>query len=102
LVRIEVELAKDDLGAKLTDAKRAAILFLASAIGGTVTLALLLTAIALATPMPWLAAAILGAALLVASVVLAVLGVRAMPARPLQPTRERIDASIDTIKERIT
>jgi hypothetical protein len=102
LVRIEVELAKGDLGAKLTDAKRAGILFALSAIGATVTTALLLVAVALATPVPWLTAAIMGSVLLVAAIVLAVLGARALPAKPLQPTRDRIDASIDTIKERLT
>jgi hypothetical protein len=102
LVQIEVALAREDVTGKLAGLKTASLVLLASTVAFTTALSLLLAAVALAMPVPWLAATIIGAVVLVAAVVLAFVGVRSMPSKFLETTTDRVGSHIETIKERLT
>jgi protein-S-isoprenylcysteine O-methyltransferase Ste14 len=62
---------------------------------------LLLVAVTLALPVPWLAAVILAAVLLAAGVMLLAWGWRAFPKRPLAQTAGRIANDVTKVKERM-
>jgi hypothetical protein len=66
-----------------------------------VAVAMLLVGVALALPVPWLAAVLIGAGLLVAATVLGVAGWRMLPRRPLEQTRDRVGADVEELKERV-
>jgi Putative Actinobacterial Holin-X, holin superfamily III len=98
LVRLEVELAKDEMKRELTTAKSAATSFAIGAIALIVGVALLFVALALAIfpgPIP---ALILGTAMLVGAVIAGAVGMRLLPKRPLAETRRRLEGDFDTAK----
>lgn len=101
LVRLEVELAKEELREELGRAKLSAI-----AIGAGAGLALsgvtmFFVTIAMAFRMEWLAALIIGGILVVLAGVMALGGYKALPRRPLEQTKERIETDLKQLKERV-
>lgn len=101
LVRLEVELAKEELRSELSRAKIGGI-----AIGSAGALAVSgitmgFVCIAMAFRMEWLAALILCGILLVLAGVLAFGGLKALPRRPLEQTKERIETDLKQLKERV-
>ncbi|HEX8795668.1 MAG TPA: phage holin family protein [Polyangiaceae bacterium] len=101
LVRLEVELAKEELRSELSQAKMGAI---ALGAGGALALSgitMFFVCIAMAFRMEWLAALILGGILLVVAGVLALGGFKALPRRPLEQTKERIETDLKQLKERV-
>lgn len=102
VVRLEVAVAREDLTSKLVAAKTSAIALAAAAVLALMALTLLLVAIALALSVPWLGAALIGAALLALASGLAAMGWRARPRRLLEKTKGRVETDIAEAKERLT
>lgn len=101
LVRLEVELAKEELRDEIGRAKIGAI---ALGAGGGLALSgvtMFFVTIAMAFTMEWLAALIIGGILVVMAGVLALGGYKALPKRPLEQTKERIETDLKQLKERV-
>lgn len=101
LVRLEVELAKEELREEIGRAKIGAI---ALGAGGGLALSgvtMFFVTIAMAFTMEWLAALIIGGILVVMAGVLALGGYKALPKRPLEQTKERIETDLKQLKERV-
>jgi uncharacterized membrane protein YqjE len=99
LVKLEVELAKDEVRQELADAKRSAIMFGVAAVGALLAAAMLLVALALAIfpgPVP---ALIIGAVLIAMAAVLGFIGYKKVPKKPLEKTRRRLETDAQVIKE---
>jgi hypothetical protein len=101
LVRLEVELARQELGGEILRAKTAGAAFGGAAVMGTVGIALLFASIAFAVGRSWLCALLMGAGLLVLAGIFGFLGYRASPRKPFPATRERVETSLRSLKERI-
>jgi hypothetical protein len=101
LVRLEVALAREEMGEELGRAKASATAMGAAAAMGIAGLTLLLTAIAFAAHESWLVALLLGAGLVTLAVVAALIGRSAMPTVALPATRERVGSSLRGLRERI-
>jgi uncharacterized membrane protein YqjE len=102
LVKLEVELAKEELRHDLADAKRAAIMFGVAAVGALLAAAMMFVALALAIfpgPIP---ALVIGGVLLVTAAVLAFVGYKKVPTKPLDRTRRRLETDVQVIKEGVS
>ena len=102
LVKLEVELAKDEVRAELVEAKKAAIMFGVAAIAALIAAAMLFVALALAIfpgPVP---ALIIAVALLATAGILGYVGFRKAPKKPLEKTRRRLETDAQVIKEGMT
>lgn len=102
LVKTEVELAKDELREELADAKRSAILFGVAAVAALLAAAMMFVALALAIfpgPIP---ALVIGALLIASAGVLGFVGYKKVPKKPLDRTRQRLEADARVIKEGVT
>jgi hypothetical protein len=104
LARAELELAKAemraDLQAELTMVKALALAALAGLLG--VNLLLVAGVLALATSIPgWLAALVVGGALLVTGAVAGYVGWRRMVTSPLALTRQTLREDLRWVKERL-
>ncbi len=101
LARLEIKLAREELGEDLLQLKRAAILIGIAAVLGIVAIALLDVAVVIAL------GGTVGAALLIAGIVFAevaiigYVGYRYLPKTPLQRTRARLSADLQTIEEHL-
>jgi Putative Actinobacterial Holin-X, holin superfamily III len=101
LIRLEVELAKEEIRRELSDARTGAITLVVSALVLVLGIALLLVAVALAIfpgPVP---ALLIGVGLLAVSGFCALMGVRLLPKKLLQATRQRLETDIEVVKEQI-
>ena len=101
LLRLEIELAKDEARTEALAAKKAGIVFGIGAGVLIVGVSLLFVALGLAIfpgPVPSL---VLGLGLLALSTIACVAGVRLMPKKPLSETRRRIETDIETVKEHV-
>ncbi|MBI2390554.1 MAG: phage holin family protein [Deltaproteobacteria bacterium] len=99
LVKLEVELAKQEVREELHEAKRAAVMFGIAAVAALLAAAMLFVALALAIfpgPVP---ALVIGAVLVAAAAVLGVVAWRTAPKKPLDRTRRRLETDKDVIKE---
>ena len=99
LVKLEVELAKDEVRQELADAKRSAIMFGVAAVAALLAAAMLFVALALAIfpgPVP---ALIIGAVLIAAAAALGFVGYKKVPKNPLERTRRRLETDTRVIKE---
>lgn len=99
LVKLEVELAKDELRQELKDAKRSAIMFGVAAVAALLAAAMMFVALALAIfpgPVP---ALIIGIVLIAAAAVLGFVGFKKVPKKPLERTRRRLETDAQVIKE---
>jgi hypothetical protein len=101
LVRLEVALAREELGEDLGRAKGVAAAMSTAAVLGIAGFTMLVAAIALAAGGSWLVALLLGAGLLVVGAAVGVLGWRVMPTVALPTTRERVGSSLRGLRERI-
>jgi uncharacterized membrane protein YqjE len=102
LVKLEVELAKDELRQELADAKKSAIMFGVAAVAALIAATMLFVALALAIfpgPVP---ALIIGAVLIAAAAVLGFIGFKKVPKKPLEKTRRRLETDAQVIKEGVT
>lgn len=101
LVRLEVALAKEELRSELTRAKFGGIALGAGAGAALCGVTMCFVAIAAAFAWVWLAALIIGGILLVLAGTLAYGGFQALPKRPLEETKERIESDLKQLKERV-
>ena len=102
LIRLEVELAKEEVRREVAATKSAGIAIGAGAIALIVGVSLLLVALALAIfpgPIPSL---VIGLVLVIGAGIAGFAGVKLLPKKPLAETRRRIETDIETVKERIT
>jgi uncharacterized membrane protein YqjE len=99
LVKLEVELAKAEIRHEVKEAKGAAIAFgiaaLASLLAVTTLFAVLVVALGAVGGL------IMAAALAVVGGVLAAIGYKLLPKKPLDQTRRRIDRDVRSLKEHI-
>jgi hypothetical protein len=101
LVRLEVALAREELTAEITRAKAGAIALGTAGALAVSAFTMFMVAIAVAFDLPWLAALLVGVILLATSAAIGYGGYRAMPRKPLGETRERLEADLKQLKERI-
>lgn len=101
LFKTEFALAKDELRREMTGVKVSAISFSATAVLAVLGVSMLLIAWALAffpNPIPSLIA---GAVLLVGAGIAAFVGYRAVPKKPLEATKARLETDVQVLKERL-
>ncbi len=101
LVRLEVELAKQELREELGRAKISAVAIGSGAALALSGLTMFFVTIAMAFAMEWLAALILGGILVVLAGILAFGGFKALPRKPLEETKERLETDLKQLKERV-
>jgi hypothetical protein len=101
LVRLEVALARNEVRTEIARAKTSAIALVAAAAAAGSSFTMFMVAIALSLAVPGLVAVALGVILLVLAIVLGIAGYRSLPARPLTQTKERVEAELTELKERI-
>jgi uncharacterized membrane protein YqjE len=99
LVKIEVELAKDDVREELAAAKRAAVIFGVAAVSALLAASMLFVALALAIfpgPVP---ALVIGGVLIATAAVLGIVAWKRTPKKPLDRTRRRLETDGRLLKE---
>jgi len=99
LVKLEVELAKDEMRLELADAKKSAIMFGVAAVAALLAAAMMFVALALAIfpgPIP---ALVIGIVLVAAAAILGLVGFRKAPKKPLEKTRRRLETDVQVVKE---
>ena len=101
LVRLEVALAREEFNEELGRAKRAAVGFGLAASLAIAGLAVVLAAIALATDTPWLVALVIGLGVLCLAAGAGLTAWKTLPQRPLAETKDRIEADVRQLKDRI-
>jgi len=101
LVRLEVELAKEEVKEEIAHVQRAAIGFGIAAASGIVVLSLLSVALVLALGGTAVAALIVAAVFLALGGLAAFLGYRMLPKSPLEKTRHRLQNDVNQLKEHI-
>jgi hypothetical protein len=101
LVRLEVALAREEIKAEMAKARGGAIAMAGGVAAALSGVTLCLVAIAAAFSVTWLAALILGIFLLASAGAAGLFGWRALPRRLLRETRDRFEADVKGIKERI-
>jgi hypothetical protein len=102
LIRLEVAIARRELKEELAQAKTSAVGFGIAGVSATLGVAMLLVAIVTAFRLEWLVALVIGALLLVLAGSTALAAYRAMPRKPLEEARERIESDMRVLKERMT
>ena len=101
LVKLEVELATDEVKQHAAEALRAAVAFGVAFAAAVVALALFAVALVLALGGTAAIAAAVGGGFVVAAGAAAALGYGALPKRPMEATRSRVRADMDLIKENL-
>jgi uncharacterized membrane protein YqjE len=99
LVKLEVELAKEEMREELAVAKRTAIMFGVAAVAALLAAAMLFVALALAIfpgPIP---ALVIGAVLIAAAAIFGFVAYKKVPRKPLDKTRRRLETDAQVIKE---
>jgi hypothetical protein len=99
LVRLEAELARQELKEEIVRTKAAGMAFGAAAVTGIAGFTMLVATIAFAAGRSWLCALLLGAALLLVAGLFVLVGYRSVPTFAV--TRERVEASLRGLRERI-
>ena len=102
LVKLEVELAKDEMRQELADAKKSAIMFGVAAVAALLAAAMMFVSLALAIfpgPIP---ALVIGVALIAAAAILGFVGFKKAPKKPLEKTRRRLETDVQVVKEGMT
>jgi hypothetical protein len=101
LIRLEVELAKEEVRREVAATKNAGIAIGVGAVALIAGVSLLLVALALAIfpgPIPSL---VIGVVLVIGAAAAGFAGVKLLPKKPLGETRRRIETDIETVKERV-
>jgi uncharacterized membrane protein YqjE len=102
LVKLEIALAKDEVREEMAQAKTAAIAAGASVGLAILGVGMLLVALALAIfPGPW-PAFVIGLVLLAAAAGSALAGYTRVPKKPMDRTKQRLEADVKILKERVT
>lgn len=101
LVRVEVELAKEEAKQQLTDMRSAAIAFGAAAVLAVMALCMLLTAVLLAIGPTPVVALIMTAVLLAGAATAALLGRAKIPRRALGRTRARVERDVQELRNHL-
>lgn len=101
LVRIEIEIAKNEVEKEIQQAKKAAIGFGVALAAGVLVLCLLAVALVLALGGTALAALAVAGALLVIGGIAAFAGYSVLPKKPLETTRHRLKSDVTQLKEHI-
>jgi hypothetical protein len=101
LVRIEVALARDELGREMAAAKTSAIAFGCAAAVAVTALTMFVVALVLALRGGWAGALVAGAILLAAALGLGLAGWSALPKKPLEQTKGRLRAEVKQLRERM-
>jgi len=102
LVKIEVELAKNEVREELADAKRAAVMFGVAAVAALLAAAMLFVALALAIfpgPVP---ALVIGGVLIATATVLGFVAWKRTPKQPLDRTRRRLETDARVLREGVS
>jgi uncharacterized membrane protein YqjE len=99
LLRTELSLARDEMRQEAKGFLRGAIAFGAALAMGGLGIAMLLIGFALAIAPHSAAAWIIGGVLIVAAVVAALIGMQALPKKPFEHTRERLETDLHLLKE---
>ena len=101
LVKLEVELATEEVKQQVTAALRAAIAFVAALSAATVALALFAVALVLALGGTAPIAAAAGGGFAVVAVAAAAYGYGTLPKSPMEETRARVRSDMQQIKENL-
>ncbi|MEY2936025.1 MAG: hypothetical protein RL033_6774 [Pseudomonadota bacterium] len=101
LVRLEVELARQDVSSELKQVKAAGILLGIAAAFAVVAVAMLDVALIIALGTTVTAALVVALIVLLEVGVLGYLGYRKLPKAPLQRTRERLTSDVRELKEHV-
>ncbi|HEY6463597.1 MAG TPA: phage holin family protein [Polyangiaceae bacterium] len=101
LVQLEVALAVDGAKGDLAKAKTAGVSLGAAAALAICAITMFFVALAAAFIPMWLAALVVGGGLLLVAAVLAAVGWRALPRKPLAETRARLESDVKQLRERI-
>ena len=101
LVKLEVAIAKTELRTEVARAKRSAIFFGAALVFAIVGLSMLFVALALFIAVSAVPALVIGAVLLVAAAIAGVVGYKAIPKKPLDHTKRRLETDLHLLKERV-
>jgi hypothetical protein len=101
LVRLEVELAREELKAELSRAKTSGVALGAAGALSIAGFAMFMVAIATAFSRTWLAALLIGAILTLLAGAAGLGGWKALPRKPLGETKERLESDLKQLKERI-
>jgi uncharacterized membrane protein YqjE len=101
LVRLELRLAREEVGEDLVQLKSVAIWGGVAVVLAILTLSSLVVALVLALGGTAIAALIVAAVLLVSAVVTAALAYKHVPQVPLQRTRARLKSDINHLKEHV-
>lgn len=101
LVKLEVELAKNEMKEEVKQLEHSAIGFGIGAVFALVFLSMIAVAIVLALGGTALAAIGVGIAFLILGAIAAYLGYAALPKKPLDKTRRRLESDVHQLKEHI-
>ena len=101
LVKLEVALAKQEIKGEVSEAKHAGIGIGAALAFGLSGLTMLFVSIALAISATFLPALLLGVCLLAVAGVCGLLGYKAVPKKPLDETRQRLETDVNMMKEHL-
>lgn len=102
LLRAEIDLARDELRRDLDRARNAGVMLGAAAVAAMVGLTMLFVALALAIHVGWLPALAIGVVLLAGAGATGYAGYKALPTKPLDETRKRLETDVQMLKERVT
>lgn len=100
LMKLEVRLARNEVVEELSNTKASALYLGTGAFFATLGVALALVGVALAIRLGWVPPFVLGCVLLVMGGAMGIGGVIALPKRPLQKTRARLETDLRGLKER--
>lgn len=101
LVRIEVALARDELGHEIAAAKTSGIAFGCAAAVAVAAFTMFVVALVFALKGGWAGALVAGGILLAAALGLGLVGWSALPKKPLERTKGRLQADVKQFKERM-
>jgi hypothetical protein len=101
LVRLEIDLAKEEMKVELKQLERAAIFMAVAAASSVIVLCLLSMALVLALGGTAVVALLVALAFLVVGVLAALGGYGLLPKAPLEKTRHRFETDVNQLKEHI-
>jgi hypothetical protein len=101
LARLEVALAREEIHTEIARMRSGVTALASAAAAALAGVVMLLAAIALAFVQAWLVALILGGILFVCAAAAGLYGWRALPKRPMNGTRERLESDLKQLRERI-
>jgi hypothetical protein len=101
LVRLEVALAREEARDEWVRARAAGVSLGAGGVAALMGLTMLLVALAAGVAHMVVAALVIGGILIVLAAALGLIGYRGIPRKPMVGTKERIEADLKQLKERV-